>query len=75
MLNHPLEQQLKQLCLPTFAQSHVQLAQQCEQQSKTYVDYLSELTSAELSHRYQQRIARLLNKPGYLEINTWPILI
>lgn len=57
-----LEQQLRQLYLPTFAKQYLTLAQRCEQQQQTSLDYLSLLTQQELEHRYQQRIQRLLKQ-------------
>jgi DNA replication protein DnaC len=57
-----LEQQLRQLCLSTFAKQHLVLAQQCEQLQQTYLDYLGLLVQQELEHRYQQRIQRLLKQ-------------
>ena len=43
-----LEQQLRQLYLPTFAKQYLALAQHCEQQKQTSLDYLSLLTQQEL---------------------------
>ena len=57
---HTLEQQLRQLMLPTFLKRHVALATLCETQQKSYLDYLSLLAQEEMEHRRQQRIARLL---------------
>jgi DNA replication protein DnaC len=57
-----LEQQLRQLLLPTFAKRYVDLATQCEAQQKSCIDYLSSLAQAELEHRNVARIAKLLKQ-------------
>lgn len=57
-----LEQQLKQLLLPTFVKRYVALATQCEAQQKNCIDYLSSLAQEETEHRHTARIAKLLKK-------------
>ena len=57
-----LEQQLRQLLLPTFAKRYVDLATQCEAQQKNYIDYLSSLAQEEIDNRHTIRIAKLLKK-------------
>jgi DNA replication protein DnaC len=57
-----LEQQLRQLLLPTFAKRYVDLATQCEAQQKNYIDYLSSLAQEEIDNRHTTRIAKLLKK-------------
>lgn len=58
----PLNNLLKNLCLPTFASCYKSVAESFEQEKKTYIDYLQELAIRELEHRQQQRIARLLKQ-------------
>lgn len=55
-----LEQQLRQLALPTFAKRYIELATHCETQQKNSVEYLSLLAQEELEHRHKGRIAKLL---------------
>lgn len=63
MLTLPtLEQQLRQLSLPTFARRYVELATGCEAQQKSHLDYLGLLAQEEVEHRQRQRIARLLKE-------------
>jgi DNA replication protein DnaC len=57
-----LEQQLRQLLLPTFAKRYVALATQCEAQQKSFIEYLSSLAQEEIEHRHTGRIAKLLKK-------------
>lgn len=62
LMPQTLEQQLRQLLLPTFVKRYVELATHCETQQKSYIDYLSLLAHEEIEHRQQQRIARLLKE-------------
>lgn len=57
-----LEQQLRQLLLPTFAKRYVEVATRCETQQKSHIEYLSTLAQEEIEHRQRQRIARLLKE-------------
>jgi DNA replication protein DnaC len=57
-----LEQQLKELRLPTFIREYVPAAQTCEKQKQSYIDYLGVLVQHELEERCQQRIKKLLKK-------------
>lgn len=63
MLNaQTLEQQLRQLLLPTFIKRHIELATLCESQQKNHLQYLSLLAQEEVEHRQRQRIDRLLKE-------------
>ncbi|WP_342226025.1 hypothetical protein [Rickettsia endosymbiont of Urophora cardui] len=44
----PLNNLLKNLCLPTFASCYKSVAESFEQEKKTYIDYLQELAIREL---------------------------
>lgn len=62
MTQQPLNNLLKNLCLPTFASCYQSVAESFEQEKKTYTDYLQELATRELEHRHQQRITKLLKQ-------------
>jgi len=61
MLNaQTLEQNLRQLLLPTFAKRYIELATVCESQQKSHLEYLNILTQEEVEYQQKQRIAKLL---------------
>jgi DNA replication protein DnaC len=63
MLNaQTLEEQLRQLLLPTFVKRYVALATLCEAEQRSHLDYLSALAQEEVEYRQKQRIARLLKE-------------
>jgi len=62
MTNTFLEQQLRQLNLPTFVKRFDALAIICEKQLQSHVDYLSALAGEEVEHRRCQRIKALLKE-------------
>ncbi len=53
---------LLQLCLSRFADDYAKLADECERENKGCINYLAELASREMEHRYQKRIERLLKQ-------------
>lgn len=57
-----LEKHLRQLCLSSFAKNYIKIAQQCELDKKDHVEFLRELVSSEIEHRYHKRIEYLLGK-------------
>jgi DNA replication protein DnaC len=57
-----LQQQLRQLLLPTFIKRFDEVAILCETQQKSHVDYLSILAAEEVEHRRSQRIKALLKE-------------
>jgi DNA replication protein DnaC len=57
-----LEQQLRQLLLPTIAKHYVNQATQCEAAQQSHIDYLGVLVQSEIEHRHRQRIARFLKE-------------
>ena len=46
-----LEQQLRQLLLPTFSKRYVELATLCESQQQSHIQYLGLLAQEEVDHR------------------------
>lgn len=57
-----LEKKLESLGLSMFATSYLDLANRMEKEQKSCVDFLTELTENEITHRYQKRIERLLKQ-------------
>lgn len=60
MKHEDLIEALKQLRLTAMAKNYSELARQCEQNKRTYEQYLAALTAAELAHKKQQRISRFV---------------
>ena len=57
-----VEKHLRQLCLRSFAENYIKIAEQCALDKKDYVEFLRTLVSSEIEHRYHKRIEYLLNK-------------
>jgi len=57
-----LEKHLRQLCLSSFANNYIETAKQCVFDKKDHVEFLRELVSLEIEHRYHKRIEYLLGK-------------
>jgi len=55
-----VHEQLRQLLLPTFARRYVDLANSCESQKKSYIEYLSCLAQEEIEYRQALRIQKLI---------------
>jgi len=57
-----LQEQLRQLLLPTFAKKYAELANIYESQQKSSIEYLAALATLELEHRQESRITRLIKE-------------
>lgn len=62
MTDLPLSELLAVLSLKAFVEQHESMALTCEQQGKTYLDYLKELTQQEIERRTNVRLGRLLKR-------------
>lgn len=58
----PLLEVLMSLSLKAFADKHISVAETCEKQGKTHVDYLQELALQEFERRTNVRLERLLKQ-------------
>lgn len=68
---HRLNDQLKDLRLPTFRENFQSLADQAVREGLDHVQYLAELTSRECQSRNHSRIQRLLRNSRLLPAKTW----
>lgn len=66
MKHEELVANLKKLHLTEIAKDYADCARQCEQKKRTYEQYLAALTTAELAHREQQKIARFTKEAKLL---------
>jgi DNA replication protein DnaC len=66
-----LNEQLKELRLPTFREHFQSLADQAGREGLSYPQYLAELTSRECQARNHSRIQRLLRNSRLLPGKTW----
>jgi DNA replication protein DnaC len=75
--NHPkrmtneLTQQFRDLRLPMFREHFAELAEKAIQESRSPLEYLSELTDLECQARRESRIARLLQQSRLPTSKTW----
>lgn len=62
-INHNvLTKQLRQLCLAGFATQHEAVAEECEKNNRSHIEFLQQLVAMEMEHRHQNRIERLLKQ-------------
>ena len=66
-----LNEQLKELRLPTFREQFQPLADQAVREGLSYPQYLAELTSRECQSRNHSRVQRLLRNSHLLQGKTW----
>lgn len=66
-----LEEQLKELRLPTIREHHQQVADHAAREQWTHTRYLADLTDRECQTRTQNRVARLLRNSRLLVGKTW----
>jgi DNA replication protein DnaC len=66
-----LNEQLKELRLPTFREQFQTLAEQATREGLTYPHYLAELVSRECQTRNHSRVQRLLRNSRLLPGKTW----
>ena len=66
-----LNEQLKELRLPTFREQFQPLADQAAREGLSYPQYLAELTSRECQTRNHSRVQRLLRNSRLLPGKTW----
>jgi len=66
-----LNEQLKDLRLPTFREQFQKLAEQATREGLSYPHYLAELTSRECQTRNHSRVQRLLRNSRLLPGKTW----
>ena len=66
-----LNEQLKELRLPTFREQFQPLADQAVREGLSYPQYLAELTSRECQSRNHSRVQRLLRNAHLLPGKTW----
>ena len=66
-----LNNQLKELRLPTFREQFQPLADQAAREGLSYPQYLAELTSRECQTRNHSRVQRLLRNSRLLQGKTW----
>lgn len=59
-LTHDLEQLLKMLKLPVFLEFYLSIAEQCEKQQCSFVEFLHELALRESDRRAQTRVDKLI---------------
>lgn len=61
-MKEELSRKLRQLCLGAFATRHTEIAERCELENKSLVEYLEILADIEIEARYHKRITRLLKQ-------------
>jgi DNA replication protein DnaC len=61
-MKEELSRKLQQLCLGAFAARHTEMAERCEQDNKSFIEYLEALTDIEIETRYHKRIGRFLKQ-------------
>jgi DNA replication protein DnaC len=66
-----LNEQLKELRLPTFREQFQPLADQAVREGLSYPQYLAELASRECQSRNHSRVQRLLRNSHLLQGKTW----
>jgi len=57
-----LGKQLRQLCLGSFADNYAAMAEACEKNSQSHIEYLQSLVTHEIEYRHHRRIDRLLKQ-------------
>ena len=66
-----LPDQLKELRLPTFRESHLSTAEQAAREDWTHTQFLADLVEKECQTRTQSRIQRLMRNANLLAGKTW----
>ena len=66
----PLQQDLRQLRLPTVRARYPELEERAQAEGWSYAEYLERLVSEELAHRAELRIARATRKAGFPFLKT-----
>ena len=66
-----LPDQLKELRLPTFRETHLSTAEQAARQRWTHTQFLADLVEKECQARHQSRILRLMRNANLLAGKTW----
>ena len=70
-MTNELTEQFRDLRLPMFREHFVHLADQAVQESRSHVEYLSELTELECQARRESRITRLMHQSLLPTSKTW----